>query len=97
MAATTMERKKSTNKEKTLKELELEYAEKDTTVKNYLMVLGVEHMMLDEVIEDLKSQMYMHADRNINDLIADLILLENEIMAKRAKEQAESESAQKQY
>ena len=96
MVAATLERKKEV-KEKTLSELELEHEELRTTVENYLMVLGVEPAMLNEVVEDLKSQMYMHADGNINDLIADLINLENAIALKREKEEAESEGAEKQY
>ena len=97
MATATIEKKKELKIEKTLHELELEHKELRTTVENYLMVLGIDHMMIDEVIEDLKSQMYMHADRNVNDLIADLINLENEIAIKRKKEEAESEGAEKQY
>lgn len=95
--ATATKEKKELKKEKTLQELELERKELRTTVENYLMVLGVDQIMLDDVIEDLKSQMYMHADRNVNDIIADLINLENEIAIKRQKEESENESAQKQY
>ena len=44
------------------------------------MVLGVEYMMVDAVISDLKEQMCTHADQNVNDMVADIINLENKIL-----------------
>lgn len=71
---------------KTLEQLEEERRQLLIVLEEYLLVVGVEYSMLDAVIQDLKDQMYLHADQNINNMIADLINLENKILY--AKEEA---------
>lgn len=71
---------------KTLEQLEEERKQLLIVLEEYLLVVGVEYSMLDAVIQDLKDQMYLHADQNINNMIADLINLENKILY--AKEEA---------
>ncbi|MBR7172304.1 MAG: hypothetical protein IKD36_00740 [Clostridia bacterium] len=66
-------------KKETLEELEERHKVLMSEIEEYLLLLGAEYSMLKAIIEDLKSQMYIHADSRINDMIADLINLENKI------------------
>ena len=71
--------KKVEKKKETLEELEAKHKALMSEIEEYLLLLGAEYSMLKAIIEDLKSQMYTHADSRINDMIADLINLENKI------------------
>ena len=70
---------------KSVKELQEEYDELEFVIEQYLFVLGADAIMVKDIIKDLKSQMFIHADANVNAMIADLIELENKI--KKAKEE----------
>ena len=84
-------------KPKTLEELEKEHELLTSILKEYLMVVGVEYSMLDDVIRDLKEQMYMHADQNVNNMIADLINLENKIIYAKADQKKKLGEGPQQY
>ena len=86
MVATVKRKRNPAKKEKSLKELEMEHHQLKTTIINHLLVLGADYMMVESLIEDLKSQMYSHADAGVNDLIAELIILENKIQNQKEKE-----------
>lgn len=73
------------NEKKSIKELQAEHDKLESKIEQYLLVLGVDHMLVKDIIVDLKSQMCMHADDNVNDMIAELICLENEIESAKAK------------
>lgn len=73
-------------KKETLEELEERHKVLMSEIEEYLLLLGAEYSMLKAIIEDLKSQMYIHADSRINDMIADLINLENKIAWAREEE-----------
>ena len=70
---------------KSVQELQEEYDELEFVIEQYLFVLGADAIMVKDIIKDLKSQMFIHADANVNAMIADLIELENKI--KKAKEE----------
>ena len=70
---------------KSVEELQEEYDELEFVIEQYLFVLGADAIMVKDIIKDLKSQMFIHADANVNAMIADLIELENKI--KKAKEE----------
>lgn len=70
---------------KSVKELQEAYDELEFVIEQYLFVLGADAIMVKDIIKDLKSQMFIHADANVNAMIADLIELENKI--KKAKEE----------
>ena len=53
-----------------------------------------EEDLVKAIIKDLKEQMCVHADENVNEMIADLINLENAIMF--AKEEEEKNQSQPQ-
>lgn len=82
-----MSTKKAPEKKKTLNELIEEYDRLYMNIENYLYVLGADPLIVKEIIEDLKSQMCIHADDNINDMIADLLLLEEEISRVKQEEE----------
>ena len=65
---------------KTVKELQREHDELELELETYLLILGADSALVDEIIVDLKSQMCSHADENVNSMVADLINLENAIM-----------------
>lgn len=73
-------------KEETLEELEKRHKEIMSELEDRLLLFGAEYSMLKMIIEDLKSQMYCHADSRIDDLVADLINLENKIAWKKEEE-----------
>ena len=77
---------------KTLEQLEKERDILEIALKEYLMILGADYLLLDDIIRDLKSQMCVHADPQINDMIADLINLENKILYAREEEKANSQN-----
>ena len=79
---------------KTLKELQKEHDELESQLETYLLVLGADYWLVKEIIKDLKEQMCVHADENVNEMIADLINLENAIMF--AKEEEEKNQSQPQ-
>ena len=81
-------------KKKTLKELQKEHDELQSQLETYLLVLGADYWLVKEIIRDLKEQMCVHADDNVNSMIADLINLENSIMF--AKEEEEKNQSQPQ-
>lgn len=70
---------------KSVEELQAAYDELEFVIEQYLFVLGADALMVKDIIRDLKSQMFIHADANVNAMIADLIELENKI--KKAKEE----------
>ena len=70
---------------KSVEELQEAYDELEFVIEQYLFVLGADAIMVKDIIKDLKSQMFIHADANVNAMIADLIELENKI--KKAKEE----------
>lgn len=75
-------------KKETLEELEARHVLLVSQIEEYLLLLGAEYSLLSAIIEDLKTQMYMHADSRINDMIAQLINLENEILYAKENEKA---------
>lgn len=76
---------------KTLEQLIEERDALEIALKEYLMIVGADYLLLDEIIKDLKSQMFIHADSQINDMIADLINLENKILYAREQEKLNSQ------
>lgn len=70
---------------KSIKELEAERDRLESRIEQYLLVLGADNMLVKEIIVDLKSQMCMHADDNVNEMVAELICLENEIESAKSK------------
>ena len=74
---------------KSVEELQAAYDELEFVIEQYLFVLGADAIMVKDIIRDLKSQMFIHADANVNAMIADLIELENKI--KKAKEEEQKQ------
>lgn len=92
-----MAKKVTVEPKKTLEQLEKEHEALTITLEQYLLVIGVEYSMIDAVIRDLKDQMYMHGDQNVNDMIADLINLETSIIYAREEQQKMLSKGPEQY
>ncbi len=76
---------------KTLRELKADYKALYARLKDYLHSrMGYDVHMAELVITDLMDQMYMHQDDTVNDMVADLINLSNEISYAEKKEAAEA-------
>lgn len=78
---------------KTLEELKEERDELQANLEDYLSNFFGAHMVKD-VIRDLKDQMYLSPYEDVNNMIADLINLENQIIYEEEKQKAEGKQMQ---